>query len=273
MDEWIKVVILGIVEGITEFLPISSTGHLLVASALLDFKNSVNGTFEIFIQIGAVVAVIGFYRRDLSTQVRTVRNNPGVRHLWAAIVVASIPAAAGFLLRGEIKDRLFPPDTAPLIVAITLILGGIAFLLVERRPSADGGATTNGLSDLTLKQALMIGLVQAVALIPGVSRSGASIVGAMLVGVNRRVATTFSFYLAIPVLGGATILDLILSLDEIGTDELAYLLLGAVISGIIAWVSIGWLLRYVARNNFTAFGYYRIVGGVIIIVLLVAGVL
>jgi undecaprenyl-diphosphatase len=274
MDEWIKVVILGIVEGITEFLPISSTGHLLIFSSLLDFKNSLNGTFEIFIQIGAVGAVIGFYRHDLWRQVRTVRSDQGVQKLWLAIIIASIPAAVmGLLLHDIIKEKLFSQDHSSYVVAITLILGGIVFLIVEQRRFGARTMTTSELSEITIKQSLFIGVCQMLALVPGVSRSGASIVGGMLVGLNRQTATAFSFYLSIPVLGGATIVDLLLSADEISRDDLAFLLIGAIISGIVAWIAIGWLLRYVARNDFIYFGYYRIIAGVVIIFLLVIGTL
>ncbi|GAB4518657.1 MAG: undecaprenyl-diphosphate phosphatase [Anaerolineae bacterium] len=275
MPEWLNVIILGIVEGITEFLPISSTGHLLVVSAFLesDLTARLGGTFEIFIQLGAVIAVVAFYRDDIFTQVRTVHKDRSVQRLWLAILVASIPAALiGFLLRDFIKDTLFPQETAPFVVATTLILGGIIFLLVERRPN-QSAPTVNSISEITLRQALLIGLAQTTALIPGVSRSGASIIGSLLLGISRSAATAFSFYLAIPVLGGATVLDLLLSLDEIQSGDLVYLLLGTVVSGVVAWISIGWLLRYVSSNTFIAFGYYRIVAGLVILALIVVGVL
>lgn len=268
MDEWIKVVILGIVEGITEFLPISSTGHLIVASALLDFKNALDGTFEIFIQLGAVVAVIGFYREDILIQVRDVRHDAGVRHFWATIVVASIPAAImGFALRDWIKDTLFTPE----VVAVSLILGGLAFLRIEQqqRPAAD----TAHLTDVTFRQAIIVGLAQTLALIPGVSRSGASILGGLYCGMSRPLATAYSFYLSIPVLGGATIFSLLLSLDEMTGEDVFYLTLGAIVSFIVAWFAIGWLLRYVARRDFVLFGYYRIIVGMLILLLVIVEVI
>jgi len=274
VEELIKVIILGIVEGITEFLPISSTGHLLVVSAFLnsEIADRLGGTFEIFIQLGAVIAVVGYYRRDLIRQVRTVHRDTQVQHLWLAVIVASIPAAIlGFLLRDFIKDTLFPQETAPYVVATTLILGGIVFLLVERRPNAEE-ANTLELEAISFRQALLIGLAQALALVPGVSRSGAAIVGAMLIGVSRPIATAFSFYLAIPVLGGATVLDLILSLDEIQSGDLIYLFIGTVVSGVVAWFAIDWLLKYVSNNNFIRFGQYRIIVGVLIFVLLLTGI-
>lgn len=272
MVEWIKVVILGIVEGITEFLPISSTGHLIVFSELLDFQRGIEGTFEIFIQLGAVFAVVGYYRLQLWEQVRSVPTDKAIQHFWLAIVVASIPAAIlGLLLRDWITEVLFSPT----VVAISLIIGGVAFIIVERRrdPEADNNNETVELTEITFTQAFMVGMAQTLALIPGVSRSGASILGGMYAGMSRPLATAFSFYLSIPVLGGATILSLILDLNEITSEDLAYLALGAVISGIVAWFAIGWLLRYVARNDFVAFGYYRIIAGAIILFLVITNIM
>ncbi|NDJ62744.1 MAG: undecaprenyl-diphosphate phosphatase [Chloroflexi bacterium] len=272
VSELIKAVILGIVEGITEFLPISSTGHLIVASALLDFQIGLEGTFEIFIQLGAVVAVVAFYRRDLFRQLRTVRADRGVQRLWLAIAVAFLPAAViGLLLRDWIKAVLF----SPVVVAITLIVGGVLLIVVERRPGMQSGrlVTTEALDQIGWRQAVVIGFAQTLALVPGVSRSAASIIGGMFSGLSRQTATQFSFYLAIPTLGGATVVDLLLSLDEIGSDELVYLAVGTVVSAVVAWFAIGWLLRYVSNNNFIPFGYYRIAAGLIFLLLAAAAVI
>ncbi len=270
LSELFKVVILGVVEGITEFLPISSTGHLIVAASLLDLSPNLRGTFEIFIQLGAVVAVIWFYRRDLWGQIRTVRRDAHVQSLWLNIIIASIPAAiVGFLLRDFIKVRLF----SPLVVAVALILGGIAFILLERPRST--APQTDRLEGISLGQAFRIGITQMLALIPGVSRSGASILGGMCFGLNRETATRFSFYLAIPVLGGATLAEFVLFLLEgqLTLDLLVYLLVGATVSGVVAALAITWLLRYVSRHNFVAFGYYRIVAGGVILALVAIGFL
>lgn len=273
MADWVKVIILGIVEGITEFLPISSTGHLLVASAILNFSGSGSGTFEIFIQIGAVVAVIAYYWSDLWKQVRDVPTSPGVRRFWLAIIIAALPAAImGFLLNDWLTENIFTQSVAPTVVAITLIVGGIVFLIIENRPRKSEPITTE-LTAITPLQALLIGFGQTLALIPGVSRSGASIVSGLLVGLDRSVATAFSFYLSIPVLGGATVFTLLTSLDEINRNDLFNLFLGAVVSGIVAWWSIGWLLRYVSRNTFVAFGYYRIAAGIFILILVATGLI
>ncbi len=268
MLDIIKVIILGIVEGLTEFLPISSTGHLIVASALLDFRNALGGTFEIFIQLGAVVAVIIFFRAELLKQVATVSSDKGVQRLWLNIAIAFIPAAAlGFIFNDKITEILFRPT----VVAVSLIVGGLIFLLVERRPAQP--VQTVSLETMTPRQALAVGISQITALIPGVSRSGSTIVGGMLFGLDRAVATKFSFYLAIPTLGIASIYSLVKELDTIQSGDWINLIVGAVVSGIVAWIAVRWLLNYIARNNFVVFGYYRILAGIIIISLVIINVL
>lgn len=265
MNEWLQVIILGIVEGITEFLPISSTGHLIIGQALLNFPEHLSETFAIFIQIGAVFAVLFYYWRDLMGQVRAIPTDPNTRRFWLSILIAVVPAGVvGFLLRGWIKEVLFGP--AP--VAISLILGGIIFLLVERRQVPAEEITTEEATRISLRQAIIIGLAQTVAMIPGVSRSGASIIGGMQAGLSRKAATTFSFYLAIPTLGGATLVELLTSLENINQNDIALLLVGALISGVVAWFSIGWLLRFVSQNTFIVFGYYRILVGIVLLLLI-----
>jgi undecaprenyl-diphosphatase len=263
VEELWKVIVLGIVEGITEFLPISSTGHLIVASWLLDFQAG-GEIFEIFIQLGAVVAVLAYFSRDLLDQVRRVPSDKGVQRLWLSIIIAFIPAAAlGFLFNDWIDSVLFNPR----VVALSLIVGGVVFLVIERGKPDEKPATTTELTAVTPKQALWIGLAQILALIPGMSRSGTSIIGGMLAGLNRQVATQFSFYLAIPTLGIATLYSLFKARDTLSDQALTYLVIGAVVAGIVAWLSIAWLLRYISRNNFVAFGYYRIIAGIIILLL------
>ncbi len=270
MDDWWKVVLLGILEGITEFLPVSSTGHLLIAARLLGFTDDIGGTFEIFIQLGAVLAVVGFYGRDLLTQVRNAPRDPGVRRFWLSLLIAFLPAAAiGLVLRDFIKRVLF---ATPVVVAASLIIGGVVLLIVEMRPVRRPPGNSS-LEHLTLRQMLVIGFAQATALIPGVSRSAASIVGGLLTGLDRRTATTFAFYLSIPTLGAATLVDLAGSIRRITSDDLARLLLGTAVSFVVAWASIGWLLRYVSRHDFRIFGYYRIAAGLAILALIAAGVL
>lgn len=271
MDDIIKVIILSFIEGITEFLPISSTGHLIVGKSVLNF-NAMGSVFEVFIQIGAVVAVIAYYRATFLTHAREVQSNPKIRRFWFLILVAFIPAAGlGFLFEDTIDAVLFSPT----VVAISLIVGGIAFLIVERLPQlqATMDKTDEELTGVTLKQAVVVGLVQVLALIPGMSRSGTSIVGGMLSGMNRRIATEFSFFLAIPTLGGATVYKLITSLDELQPDDLMLLGIGAILSGVFAWFAIDWLLKYISNNSFVIFGYYRIIAGITILLLVTTGII
>lgn len=273
-SDWWQVVILGIVQGLTEFLPISSTGHLLIASDLLGFENSIGGTFEIFIQFGTVLAVVGFYARDLLAQARAVMGGAATdtetqatRRFWLAILVAFMPAALiGLTLHDWIKTVLFD---APAVIAGSLIIGGIIFIVIERNPP--GGHIVSDLKQVTFRQALGIGVAQVFALVPGVSRSGSSIVGGLLARLDRRTATAFSFYLSIPTLGAATVVDLLKSLDQIVPGDIGRLLLGTVVAMIVGWLSIGWLLRYVANHSFVAFGIYRIVAGLVILALVAFG--
>lgn len=273
--EWIKAVILGVVEGITEFLPISSTGHLIVFSALLNFQTNLQVTFQIFIQIGAVIAVAAFYREELLRQLRTVITDPCTRRLWLNIVVAILPAAlVGFAVKSWVTTNLF--NSA--VVGVTLIVGGLIMLLVERRFGHDNGDNTaitsvESLQTVTLRQAFIVGLAQMIALIPGMSRSASSIIGGLIAGMSRSTATKFSFFLALPTLGGVTLIELISNLDQITPNDFGLLLVGTLVSALVAWYSIRWLLRYVARHTFVAFGYYRIIAGIIILLLVFSGIL
>jgi undecaprenyl-diphosphatase len=264
---WGIVVILGIVEGLTEFLPISSTAHLLLVADLLGFQGSIGGTFEIFIQLGAILAVVAFYANDLRAQALSLSTSATARRFWIAILLAFLPAAVvGLALRTWIKQVLF---ASPSVIAWALILGGVALIVIERLPKRD--TTAQDVEDVSFGQALGIGVAQVLALVPGVSRSGASMIGGILGGLDRRTATAFSFYLAIPTLGAATLVDLLGSLDQISASDVGRLLLGTVVAGVVAWISIGWLLRYVANHSFVAFGIYRIIAGALVLALVAAG--
>lgn len=267
-EDLLRVAVLALVEGVTEFLPISSTGHLIVGKSLLGF-DALGTVFEIVIQIGAVCALALYYRKSLRDQAAQFRVNAQVRHFWQLILVACLPAAAlGLLLETQIEAALFTPQ----VVALALIAGGFALLLVEHflRGRSLGESRSLQIAELTLRQALIVGAVQALALIPGVSRSGSSIVGGLLAGMNRRAAAEFSFYLAIPLLGGTTVYKLVKSLPLLGADELLLLAVGAALSGVFAWLAIDWLLGYISRRSFAIFGAYRIVAGGLIL-LAVAG--
>lgn len=274
-SEWWKVIILGIVQGITEWLPISSTGHLLIVSDLLAYTGSIGGTFEIFIQLGTVLSVVAFYLTDLLSQARallgqsTAAANQAARRLWLAVAVAFLPAAIiGLLVRDFIKTVLFE---SPQVIASALIFGGIVFLVLERLPRRT--APTAALDQISWRQALGVGIAQTFALIPGMSRSGSTIVGGLLAGLDRTIATKFSFYLSIPILGLATLVDLLGSLDQIQPSDWGRLMLGAVVSMIVGYLTIGWLLRYIATNSFVPFGIYRIVVGLLIFALVAVGAL
>jgi undecaprenyl-diphosphatase len=274
MRDLFYTILLGIVEGLTEFLPISSTGHLIVVGGILQFPTpalavsdpkAFRDTFEIFIQIGAILAVIVFYRRQLLQQAGQVISGQGLgRRFWLYVLAAVAPAAIiGFAFRNAIKAALFNP----VVVACALILGGIVFLLLERRPKPV--VNPQPVEQTTLRQAVIVGLAQMVALIPGVSRSGASIIGGMVAGLDRSAATAFSFYLAIPTLGMACLYEIVSALGDgyVKVAHLPYFLVGTAVSFVVALAVIGWLLRYVANNSFRVFGIYRIGVGLLILAL------
>lgn len=270
--DFILAIILGVIEGLTEFLPVSSTGHLIVGSALLRFPSDAlavadpkafSDTFSIFIQIGAILAVVVLFRRELGAQARQISRERRVQRFWFHVLVAFLPAAGlGFLLRDWITENLF----SPLVVGLALIVGGLVFLWIEHRPRP---ASIPHEDQVTFREAFLIGLAQMTALIPGVSRAGASIVGGLLVGLDRPAATRFSFYLAIPTLGVATLYQLFSALrdGQVSAEHLGIFAAGTVVSFVVAWAVIAWLLRYVAHHNFRIFGYYRIGIGLLIVAL------
>ncbi|MCC7210184.1 MAG: undecaprenyl-diphosphate phosphatase [Anaerolineae bacterium] len=272
MLDYLYAAILGVIQGLTEFLPISSTGHLLITSAVFGFPTAALGvsdpagfrdTFAVFIQLGTVFSVLVFYARDLLGQLRSVTHDPLTQRFWVYLFLAFVPAGAvGFLLRDWIQATLYNPP----VIGAALALGGVVLLLIERMPRQP---TTHQAERITLGQTLSIGLMQMVALIPGVSRSGASIVGGLLSGLDRVAATKFSFYLALPSVGIATVYQLVSALRDgmINAEQLPILLLGAAVAFVVGWMSIAWLLRFVARNTFRPFGWYRIAIGALILFL------
>jgi undecaprenyl-diphosphatase len=266
MSDIINSIILGIVEGITEFLPVSSTGHLIVAQEILGFKGS--DTFEIVIQLGGVLAVLCFYFQTLWQQAKTVREDRQVQRFWMGVILAFLPAAfVGLALHSYITHYLFNGVT----VAISLIVGGIVMWWIEGRPQQD--AITTELEQITPKQAFTIGCAQLFALIPGVSRSASTIMGGMLVGLNRPTATGFSFFLSIPTLGAASLYSLMKDLQGVGEHGLVNISIGLFTSFIVSLLAIGWLLRYVSKHNFRGFAIYRIIAGVVILALTYSGYL
>ena len=255
----LKAFILGIVEGATEFLPISSTGHLIIAGDLLNFNDEKGKVFEIVIQLGAIFAVCWEFRHHLLKTVSGLSSQASAQEFVRNVAIAFLPAAVlGFLFLQQIKHYLFNPIS----VAIALILGGFAILLIEKNAPKPN---THRAESISAKQALQIGLAQTFALIPGVSRSGATIMGGMLFGLTRTAATEFSFFLAIPILFAASALDLFKSWKLFTAADIPMFIVGFVTAFVSAIVVIKFLLRYVATHDFRAFAWYRIVFGVIVL--------
>jgi undecaprenyl-diphosphatase len=267
-----KALILGLVEGITEFLPISSTGHLIIAGDLLDFNDAKGKVFEIVIQLAAILAVCWEYRKKLiKTAVdalwqQAAQQQSNARQFIVNLLLAFMPAALlGLAFHDLIKTYLF----SPLTVAIALIVGGFAILWIEHKSanSALGASgTTNTLDNVSRKQALQIGCAQSLALIPGVSRSGATILGGMVFGLNRQVATEFSFFLAIPIMFAATAYDLLKNWQLLAVDDIAMFAVGFITAFASALLVIKMLLRFVASHDFKVFAWYRIIFGAIVLI-------
>ncbi|MFZ5594514.1 MAG: undecaprenyl-diphosphate phosphatase [Pseudomonadota bacterium] len=255
----LKAVILGIVEGLSEFLPISSTGHLIIAGDLLGFTGERAKTFEIFIQLGAVLGVVWFYRRKLLGIVAGL-NQPPMQRFALNILIAFMPAAvAGLLFHKTIKEHLFNPVS----VAAALIIGGIVILLIERVPRQPH---VTSLEDLRPMDAFKVGIAQMLALFPGVSRSGATIMGGLLTGLSRTTATEFSFFLAMPTMFAATLYELYKSRELLQAEDSLIFAVGFVSAFLTALLVVKLFLAYVGRHDFTVFAYYRIVFGALVLV-------
>ncbi|WP_270346420.1 undecaprenyl-diphosphate phosphatase [Enterococcus thailandicus] len=264
----IKAVILGIIEGITEWLPISSTGHLILADEFikLDASTQFMSMFNVVIQLGAILAVVVLYFHKLNpfSPSKTAIEKKDTWSLWFKVVVACLPAV---IIGLPLDDWLEEHFHNFLSVAIVLIIYGIAFIIVEKR-NKTRKPRWESLNDFTYQAALMVGLFQVLALVPGTSRSGATILGAIIIGASRFVATEFSFFLGIPVMFGASGLKIVKYLMEgntFGTKETVVLLVGTLVSFIVSILAIKFLLSYLKKNDFTAFGWYRIILGIILI--------
>lgn len=266
MIEILQAIILGVVEGLTEFLPISSTGHLIVSEKLLGYKDTAE-IFTVVIQVGAIAAVIWFYRADLWAKIKGFfAGDAKSQKFIYSVILGTIPALLiGFL----VKDWLDKIATAR-TVAISLIIGGIAIWLIEYFHKTKQTSDDN-LDKITLKQALVIGFYQILALVPGVSRSGATIMGGLLSGLNRVSATAFSFYLSIPVIVLASGYQLAKGHNQLNTVSGGgpALLAGTVVAFITALFAVKWLLKFVSKNNFKPFAYYRIIIGILILLFIV----
>jgi undecaprenyl-diphosphatase len=256
-----KAAIMGVVEGLTEFLPISSTGHLILAASLLNFTGDKVKVFEIAIQTGAIFAVILVYWQRLRDTAKGLGSDPRARRFTLNVLIAFVPAVVLGLLFGKaIKAHLFTPT----VVASAFIVGGLIILWAERRPAS--AVRIQQVDDMTPWDALKVGLVQCLAMIPGTSRSGATIIGGMLLGLSRKAATDFSFFLAIPTLVGAGAYSLVKERHLLSWADLPMFGVGLLFSFISAWLCVRWLLRYIATHNFVPFAWYRIVFGAVVLI-------
>jgi undecaprenyl-diphosphatase len=261
-----KAAVMGIVEGLTEFLPISSTGHLILAGSLLGFGGDKAKVFDIAIQTGAIFAVILVYWQKIHSTVVALPRQAKARRFVLNVLIAFFPAVVLGLLFGKaIQEHLF----TPIVVATTFIVGGLVILWAEKRPP--GSVRVENVDDLTPWDALKVGLVQCFALVPGTSRSGATIIGGMLLGLSRKAATDFSFFLAMPTLIGAGVYSLYKERALLSMADLPLFGVGLLFSFISAWICVRWLLRYISTHDFVPFAWYRIVFGVIVLATALSG--
>jgi undecaprenyl-diphosphatase len=260
----LKAFIMGIVEGLTEFLPISSTGHLILAGSLLNFTGDKVKVFEIAIQAGAMLAVIWEYRVRIASVLSGLFTERRAQRFVLNLVVAFLPAAGlGFLFNSRIKEVLF----APVPVAMAFIVGGLVILWVERRQRlAPARARVESVDDMTVMDAFKVGCAQAFALVPGTSRSGATIIGGMLFGLSRKASTEFSFFLAIPTLLAATVYSLYKERGLLSVADVPMFTVGTVAAFGSAFLCVRWLLRYISTHDFTVFAWYRIVFGFLVLI-------
>jgi undecaprenyl-diphosphatase len=256
----LKAAVMGLVEGFTEFLPISSTGHLILAGALLGFDNEKAKVFEIAIQTGAIFAVILVYWQKIRQTLVTLPHSAQSQSFALNVLVAFFPAVVLGLLFGKaIQAHLFTPT----VVASSFIVGGLIILWAERRPSTTVRITD--VNNMRWQDALKVGLVQCLAMVPGTSRSGATIIGGMFLGLSRQVATDFSFYLAIPTLIGAGGYSLYKERALLSLADIPLFGVGLVVSFVSAWVCVRWLLRFIANHSFVVFAWYRIAFGLLVL--------
>ncbi|MFM7670728.1 MAG: undecaprenyl-diphosphate phosphatase [Betaproteobacteria bacterium] len=259
----IQVVIMGIVEGLTEFLPISSTGHLILAGSLLNFTGEKVKVFEIVIQAGAMLAVCWEYRVRIVRVILDFSNDIAARRFVVNLLIAFLPAVILGLIFGKaIKAHLFKPVP----VALAFIIGAFIIIIVERRQRRVMYSRVDTVDDMSAADALKVGLAQCLALIPGTSRSGATIIGAMAFGLSRQAATKFSFFLAIPTLFGATVYSLYKERALLSAADLPMFSIGALSAFISAFLCVRWLLRYISSHDFMIFAWYRLVFGGIVLV-------
>ena len=264
----VKAAIMGVVEGLTEFLPISSTGHLILAGTLLGFEGEKAKVFDIAIQTGAIFAVILVYWQKIRSTLVELPTSAQARRFTLNVFIGFLPAVVLALLFGKlIQEHLF----TPMVVATTFILGGLVILWAEKRPNAV--VRVHSVDDMTPMDALKVGLAQCLAMVPGTSRSGATIIGGMLLGLSRKAATDFSFFLAMPTLIGAGVYSLVKQRHLLSMADIPMFAVGLLFSFISAWLCVRWLLRYISSNSFVPFAWYRIVFGIVVLVTAWTGVI
>ncbi|MFZ4550900.1 MAG: undecaprenyl-diphosphate phosphatase [Aquabacterium sp.] len=264
---FVKAALMGIVEGLTEFLPISSTGHLILADALMGFGGTAGAekakVFEIAIQTGAIFAVVLVYLQRIKDTVVGLGSDPKAQRFALNVIIGFIPAVILGLLFGKaVKAHLFTPT----VVATTFILGGFIIIAAERMAARKPMQRVETVDDMSALDALKVGLIQCFALVPGTSRSGSTIIGGMLLGLSRKAATDFSFFLGIPTLIGAGAYSLYKERALLSLADLPLFLTGLVFAFVSAWICVRWLIRYVSSHNFMPFAWYRIAFGILILV-------
>ena len=253
--EFLNTLFLGIVEGVTEFLPISSTGHLILFGDVLGFKTETSKVFDVVIQLGAILAIVVLYWKVFLSVLLNWRMKQA-QHFMRNVLLAFLPAAViGAFAHDAIKQYLFNSWT----VAMAMVIGGVAIIIIEKTKPA---AMIDGTEQMSIKTALAIGFFQCLAMVPGVSRSGATIMGALLCGVERKAAAEFSFFLAVPTMFAATLYDLYKSRHDLNTDGMSQIAIGFVVSFIVALVVVKWLVKFIQTHDFKPFAYYRIIVGI-----------
>jgi undecaprenyl-diphosphatase len=266
----IKALFLGIIEGLTEFIPVSSTGHLILVGDWIHFESSSGKVFEVVIQLGSILAVMWVERLRLWQLIRgTLTGVQGEVRFTRNLLLAFLPAAViGAIFIKAIKQLFYHPA----VIAVTLVLGGLIMLLVERKTqtgtAADAHASARSLEDISWKQALGVGVAQCVAMIPGVSRSGATIIGGMLAGIQRKTATEFSFFLAMPTMLAAAAYDMVKNMGALSHDDLSAIAIGFVAAFFSAMLVVKAVLRFVANHTYRGFAWYRIALGVVVAIAL-----
>jgi undecaprenyl-diphosphatase len=261
MFEIFKAIILGVVEGLTEFLPISSTGHLILVNQFVSFEEHFTNLFDIVIQLGAVLSVVIFFRGKIFPfgKKKSAADKKRIYNLWGKALIAFFPAMViGALFHDNIEKVLFNPA----VVALALVIGGAAILWIERKKL---NAKINSIWDISYKTAFFIGLFQCLSMIPGTSRSAATIIGAMFLGASRVVSAEFSFFLAIPTIGAASAYSFLKNASAFSSSDIVILAVGFVISFLTAWAVVAYFMKFISHRDFKPFAYYRIILGIVVL--------